>query len=95
MQTMIKLERNDAMAKAIIRAKLAHPKVSIINAAQRLYRVAGRQGNSYTVRFAVANGLKLAACDCPAGQAGQLCYHVAAAAAVNIGLAAPRQRAAA
>lgn len=36
------------------------------------------------MRFAVANGLKLAECDCRAGKAGQMCFHVAAAAQVNV-----------
>jgi hypothetical protein len=41
---------------------------------------------AYTVRFAVANGMKLAECDCKAGQRDQMCYHVAAAAGVNMGM---------
>ena len=69
---MIELTRNEAMTKATERAKLHHPKVSIINAGQRVYRVTGSKGASYVVRFAVSNGKKLAACECQAGKVGAL-----------------------
>jgi uncharacterized Zn finger protein len=81
---MIKLE-SAKMKNAIARAKAVRPRVTRL--AERSYRVTSSNGKDfYTVRFAVANGHKLAECDCKAGQAGQLCYHVAAAAAVNIAL---------
>lgn len=87
---MIKLE-SKTMTKAIERAKAIHPKVRVISATDRVYAVTGSRGNAYTVRFVVANGLKLGSCDCPAGQRGQMCYHVAAGAAVNIGIQGMRQ----
>jgi SWIM zinc finger len=78
---MIKLE-SSKMQKAIERAKQVRPRVRCTG--ERIYSVTGRKGDLYTVRFAVANGHNLAECDCRAGQSSQLCYHIAAAAAVNI-----------
>lgn len=80
---MIKLE-TAKMTKAIERAKAVRPRVRVINAAERVYSVTGSKGDVYTVRFSVAKGMKLAECDCKAGKANQVCYHVAAAAQVNI-----------
>ncbi|HEY7184174.1 MAG TPA: hypothetical protein VIC84_22255 [Blastocatellia bacterium] len=85
---MIKLEANK-MTKAIERAKAVRPRVRVINADARIYAVTGSKGDIYTVRFAVANGHKLAECDCPARG---LCYHIAAAASVNIGIQSMRQQ---
>lgn len=79
---MLKLT-SETMAKAIERAKAVHPKVKVISAENRTYAVTGSKGNSYTVRFTVANGHKLAECDCPARG---VCFHIAAASAVNIGI---------
>lgn len=84
---MIELENNDAMQRAINRAKQCHPKVTVLDVATRAYRVTNsKRDGFYTVRFAVSAGKKLAACDCKAGQSGMICFHAAAAAAVNIGL---------
>src|SRR5262245_4813077 len=80
---MIKLESNK-MQRAIERAKAVRPRVTVISADDRTYSVSGSKGNAYTVKFVVVNGLRLAECDCKAGQAGQLCYHVAGAAQVNV-----------
>src|SRR5262249_16998204 len=80
---MIKLESNK-MQRAIERAKAVRPRVTVINADERTYSVTGSKGNRYTVRFVVVNGLKLAECDCNAGQAEMMCFHVAAAAQANI-----------
>ena len=85
---MIKLEA-DKMTKAIERAKAARPRVRVISAAERTYSVIGSKGDAYTVRFAVANGHKLAECDCPARG---LCYHIAAAASVNIAVQSMRRQ---
>ena len=68
---MIKLT-TDTMQKAIARAKAVRPRVRRI--ADRGYTVSGSKGDTYTVTFAVANGLKLAECNCKAGQSNQLCY---------------------
>ena len=89
---MIKLERGDKMNRAIARAKAVHPRVKWLG--NRTYLVTSSDGRSvYTVRFVVANGHKLAECNCKAGQQEQLCYHVAAAASVNIAIASIQRQA--
>jgi len=80
---MIKLEPNK-MQKAIERAKAVRPRVTVINADDRIYSVTGSRGGAYTVKFVVANGLKLAECDCAAGRQEMMCFHVASAAQVNV-----------
>ena len=87
---MIKLEAK-TMQRAIERAKAIHPKVRVISASDRVYAVTGSRGNAYTVKFTVVNGLKLASCDCPAGQRGQMCYHIASASQVNVMVQSMRQ----
>jgi len=69
---MIKLEPNK-MQKAIERARAIRPRVTVINASERLYSVSSSRKAHlgqvfYTVRFVVVNGMKLAECDCAAGQ---------------------------
>jgi hypothetical protein len=85
---MIKLEAAQ-MTKAIERAKAARPRVRVISASERTYAVTGSRGDNYTVKFAVANGHRLAECDCPARG---LCYHIAAAASVNIAVQSMRRQ---
>jgi hypothetical protein len=88
---VIKLERGTKMNKAIERAKAVRPFVKWLG--ERTYTVTSSDGQRvYTVRFEVANGHKLAECNCKAGAEGMLCYHIAAAAAVNIAVASMRQR---
>lgn len=71
------------MAKAIERCRQLKPKVSFI--ADRVFSVkSANNGNSYTVRFDVQNGNKLAQCECKASERGLVCYHIAGAAQVNI-----------
>ncbi len=86
---MIKLETK-SMIRAIERAKAVHPKVRVISASDRVYAVTGSKGNAYTVKFILANGLKLGSCDCPARM---MCYHIAAAASVNIAIQSMRRQA--
>lgn len=89
---MLKLEA-DKMQKAIERAKAVHPKVRVISADNRTYGVTSSDGKrEYTVKFVVANGLKLAQCDCAAGRKAQMCFHVASAAPVNIAVQSQRQQ---
>lgn len=69
--------------KAIERCKQLKPKVSFVE--DRVFNVSSaRNSNVYQVRFAVAKGKKLAACNCKASERGLICYHIAGAAAVNI-----------
>src|SRR5215470_11023069 len=89
---MIKLEPNK-MQKAIERARVIRPRVRVHSADHRQYGVSGSQGNEYTVFFVVVNGHKLASCDCPAGRSEQLCYHIAAAAQVNVMVQSMRRQA--
>lgn len=77
---MIRIENSAKMEAAIDRCKKNHPKVRRVDA--KTVTVYGSNGNAYTVRFSEPRaGLKLACCDCKAGQAGQLCYHIAGALA--------------
>ena len=80
---MIKLESNE-MTKAIERASSIRPRVQVINANERTYSVTGSKSDAYTVRFLVVDGKRLAECSCKAGQSNQVCYHVAAAAQLNV-----------
>ncbi len=88
---MLKLD-SAKMAKAIQRAKTLHPRVRVISADDRVYSVTGSKGDAYTVKFVVVNGLKLAECDCKAGKAGQMCYHIPAAASLNIAVQSMRRQ---
>lgn len=80
---MIKLTAENT-AKAVERCKQLKPKVRFI--ADRVFSVqSANNGNSYTVRFNVLNGEKFGQCECKAGESGKyVCYHLAAAAQVNI-----------
>jgi hypothetical protein len=83
-QQMIELKRNDAMTRAIARAKQIRSKVKPVDVAARVYTVTGSKGDTYTVRFAVSGKAKFASCNCKAGQQGMLCRHVAAAFQANV-----------
>lgn len=86
---MIKLEA-ERMANAIARARQVHPRVKWLGG--RRYSVSSSKGQRiYTVSFAVVNGAKLGECECKAGQAGMMCFHLAAAAAVNIAIQSQRK----
>lgn len=79
---MIRLTKENT-AKAIERCKQLKPKVRFI--ADRVFSVqSANNGNSYTVRFDVQNGNKLAQCECKASERGLVCYHIIGAATANI-----------
>jgi hypothetical protein len=81
---MIELTR-DKMTNAIARAKQIHPFVMVLG--ERQFAIESNSTlETYQIRFFVNGRRKLATCTCKAGKAGMVCYHVAAAAAVNIGL---------
>ncbi len=80
---MIKLTKENTQ-NAIARAKELRPKVRFV--AERVFTVqSANNGNTYTVRFEIQNGAKFGSCECKAGQSGKYaCYHLVAAAQVNI-----------
>lgn len=76
----------DQFANAIKRARQVHPKVTWLGG--RRYSVTSSDRTcEYTVTFSVVNGQRFGACSCYAGQKHLPCFHIAAAAAVNIGMA--------
>lgn len=77
------------MAKAIERAKAVHPTVKAIDAANRIYAVSGSTGATYTVKLGFANGHRLGQCNC---KARTICFHIAAASALNAGIRAGYSR---
>ncbi len=88
---MIELHR-DRMTNAIARAKKLHPFVMVLG--ERHFAIESKTTlETYQIRFFVNGTKKLASCTCPAGRQGMVCYHVAAAAAVNIGLQRLKQSA--
>jgi len=75
---MIRIENNAKFQAAAARCKAIHPRVRRVNA--NTVAVSGSKGAQYTVTFAEPKpGLKLAACNCKAGQNEMVCYHIAAA----------------
>lgn len=99
---MIKLT-NETLKNAIARARTLRPLVKVLSVAHRLYAVESKThaGTVYHVRFDVQKGEKLAECrnsngqPCPANKHGLVCYHVSAAAAVNIACQSMRRTVAA
>jgi hypothetical protein len=81
----------EGLARAVERARKLRPFVTFLDLDERLYVVCSATGlNEYKVRFSVQGKDKYADCTCQAGRNNMACYHVAAAAAVNIGI--QRQR---
>jgi hypothetical protein len=79
---MIKLTKENT-AKAIERCKQLKPRVRFV--ADRTFRVeSANNANVYQVRFDDQNGAKLGECQCKAAERGLVCYHIVAAATVNI-----------
>lgn len=86
---MIQLTSADKLQKAISKARTVKPLVRIN--AFGSYTVINKQtGATYSVECLKRNGRRFAACSCKAGERGQACYHVAAAASAHIQLAAER-----
>jgi len=88
---MLKLEPNK-MQKAIERAKTIRPRVTVISAAERTYSITGSKGKTYNVRFVIVNCLRLAECNCKAGQRDKMSFHVAGASQVNVMVQSMRQQ---
>ena len=75
---MIRIENNAKFQAAAARCKAIHPRVRRVNT--NTVAVSGSKGAQYTVTFAEPKpGLKLAACNCKAGQNEMVCYHLVAA----------------
>jgi hypothetical protein len=92
---MINLE-TAKLTNAINRAKQIRPRVKMIG--NRTYTVTGSRGANYTVFFAVAKDahgrpVRMGECTCEAGRNAMPCFHLAAAAALNIAIHTMRQQA--
>ena len=87
---MIELKTSEQLSKAIRRAKVSHLFVRFVQFRQ--FKVENRQsGHTYSVNFFVRAGRRFGHCDCKGGERGLACKHIAAAAAVQIGIAAMRR----
>jgi hypothetical protein len=86
---MVRLTTAEAMRKAIEKARAVKPRVRVVSFGS--YIVTNKQtGAAYMVTCEKRNGERFADCNCKAGARGRRCYHVAAAAAAHIVLAAER-----
>jgi hypothetical protein len=89
---VIELKSKEQMARAIKRARQLKPFVRVRGF--RWYEVKSSNGeNIYTIHFFKSGKQRLAECNCEAGARGLICYHVAGAVAVHIGIAAMRRAA--
>lgn len=87
---MIELTNQTVLENAIARAKAEAKSLFVqLTKVPRQYRVTNRAKNStYLVNFFIMNGRRFAVCECKAGQKDMACKHVAAAAGLNMYLAA-------
>lgn len=89
---MIELKSRAQMSKAIKRAYQLKPFIRVRGF--RWYEVKSSNGeNIYTVHFYKSGRQRLGECNCKAGERGLICYHMAGAAAVHIGIASMRKAA--
>ena len=89
---MIELKSKEQMARAIKRARQLRPFVRVRGF--RWYEVKSGNGDSvYTIHFYKRGRQKLGECTCKAGERGLVCYHLAASAAVHIGICHMRRAA--
>ena len=89
---MIELKSKEQMAKAIKRARQLKPFVRVRGF--RWYEVKSSNGaNIYTIHFYKNGRQRLGECNCKAGERGLVCYHLAASAAIHIGIASMRKAA--
>lgn len=87
---MIELKSVEQLSKAIDRAKTGSLFVRFVQFRQ--FRVENREnGRTYNVNFFVRAGKRFGHCDCKGGERGLACKHLAAAAAVQTGIAAMRR----
>ena len=89
---MIELKSKEQMKRAIQRARQLKPFVRYVGF--RWYEVQSSNGDSvYTIHFYKNGKQRLGECNCKGGQRGLICYHLAASAAVHIGIASMRKAA--
>jgi hypothetical protein len=89
---MIELKSKEQMANAIKRARQLRPFVRVRGF--RWYEVQSRNGEqTYTIHFYKNGRQRLGECNCKAGERGHVCYHLAASAAVHIGICNMRRAA--
>ena len=87
---MIQLKNVEQMARAIERAKAGRLFVRFVQFRQ--FKVENRSnGRTYNVNFFVRAGRRFGHCTCKGGERGLACKHIAAAAAVQIGIVAMRR----
>ena len=88
--TMIELRNRRQMQNAIKKAYALRPFVRVRG--WRWYEVKSANGTqTYTLYFYNEGGRRLAECNCKGHERGYVCYHIAAAACVHIGIARMRQ----
>jgi uncharacterized Zn finger protein len=86
---VIELKSTKQLSKAIARAKAGRLFVRFVQFRQ--FKVENQaNGHTYNVNFFVRAGRRFGHCDCKGGERGLACKHLAAAAAVQIGIAAMR-----
>jgi hypothetical protein len=89
---MIELTTATAIENAIKKARTVKPRVRVNCFGS--YTVTNKQtGATYTVECLKRDGKRFAHCSCEAGKRGRACYHLAAAVAAHIQLAADKQAA--
>jgi uncharacterized Zn finger protein len=87
---MIELKSAEQLSKAIARARANRLFVRFVQFRQ--FKVDNRtNGQTYNVNFFVRAGRRFGHCDCKGGERGLACKHLAAAAAVQTGIAAMRR----
>jgi hypothetical protein len=87
--TMIELKSIEQMSNAIARAKTCRLFVRFVQFRQFLVENRSN-GRTYNVEFFVRGGRRFGHCDCKGGERGLICKHLAAAAAIQTGVAAMR-----
>jgi hypothetical protein len=89
---MIELKSKEQMAKAIQRARQLKPFVRVRGF--RWYEVQSSSSEEiYTIHFYKEGKRRLGECNCKGAQRGYVCYHLAASAAIHIGIASMRRTA--
>ena len=84
--------KQDKLKNAIARAKKLHPRVDYLWWRTHLV-TSPNSRNQYLVKFQVTDGQQFGLCTCKAGEVNMPCFHLAAAASVQIGVVAMRRAA--